>query len=86
MELTMLMDEELNKEVGIDTSKSSSLTTEKMMTSEEAAEFLGISIQSLLNRVSAGSIPYYKLGRLNRYKKSELAQLLLSNKRGKHGN
>ena len=77
---------ELKEMVVPDKDVDCSLKTEKMMTSEEAAEYLGISIQSLLNRVSAGSIPYYKLGRLNRYKKSELAQLLLSNKRGKHGN
>lgn len=76
----------MKKEESVDRESDSSLKTEQMMTSAEAAKYLGISTQSLLNRVSSGKITPYKLGRLNRYKKSELAQLILSNKRGKHGN
>ena len=63
-------------------SEASSLKTEKMMSTEEAAEFLGISVGSLRNMTSQGKIPYFKLGRRNRYSRNELTQLLLSNKRG----
>jgi len=64
------------------TNDSSSLKTEKMMNTTEAADFLGISVGSLRNLVSQGKIPYYKLGRRNRYSRNELTQLLLNNKRG----
>ena len=61
----------------------SSLKTEyDWMTSKEAADFLRIHVQSLLNMVSNGKVRYYKLGRLNRYRRSELEQLLLNNARG----
>ncbi len=82
----MFSEKDLKDVVTIGSDDGSSLTFEEFLNSEEAAKYLGISTQSLLNRVSSGKITYYKLGRLNRYKKSELAQILLSNKRGKHGN
>lgn len=59
-----------------------SLTIEKMMSTEDAAEFLGLSVASLRNMTSQGQIPYYKLGRRNRYSRNELTQLLLGNRRG----
>lgn len=52
------------------------------MSSAEAAQFLGISAKSLLNMTSNGKIPYYKLGRRNRYLKADLNKLLLENRRG----
>jgi excisionase family DNA binding protein len=51
-------------------------------TSDEAAEFLKIDKGTLSNFVSNGVIPYYKLGRRNRYLKSELEQLLRSRPKG----
>ncbi len=62
--------------------ESCSLKTEKMLTTDEAAAFLGITPGSLRNLVSQGRVPYYKFGRLNRFRRDELAQLLLSDKRG----
>jgi excisionase family DNA binding protein len=47
----------------------------------EAAEYLSTSKGQLLNLVSRGEIPYYKLGRSNRYLKEELDKLLLSTRR-----
>ena len=47
----------------------------------EAAEYLSISKGQLLNLVSRGEIPYYKLGRSNRYLKKELDEILLSTRR-----
>lgn len=60
---------------------TSSLTTEWLST-EEAAEYLRISVKSLRNLTNNGKIPHYKLFKLNRYNKSELKKLITSNKRG----
>ncbi len=48
----------------------------------EAAKFLRVSVATLRNMTSNGLIPYYKLGRRNRYKRSDLRSLLLQNRRG----
>lgn len=55
---------------------------QEWMTSSEAALYLGVSVSRLHNLVSYGSIPYYKFGRSNRYLRSELRELLLSQPRG----
>ena len=52
------------------------------MNTEEAAQFLRVGKKRLLNMVSAGQIPYHKLGRSNRYRRSELEKLLTNNRRG----
>ena len=44
--------------------------------SEEAAKILGISRSMLYNLTSKELIPFYKFGRRNRYKKSELNKFL----------
>lgn len=56
------------------------------MDSKEAAGYLRVSVNTLLNLASNGLIPYCKLGRRNRYRKDELNQILLQNKRGQNGN
>lgn len=66
-----------------------SLTTEyrNWMTTSEAADYLRVSASRLLNLASNGEIPFYKLGRSNRYLKTELDELLLSQPKGeRHGN
>lgn len=60
----------------------SSLTAQ-WLNSEEAANILRISVKALRNMTSNGRIPFYKLGRRNRYRKDDLDKLLLSQKRGK---
>lgn len=55
---------------------------QEWFTTEEAAEYLRISPASLRNMTSNGLVPYYKLGKRNRYLKEELKKLLLSQKRG----
>ena len=65
-----------------DRTSNSSLKTEEWMTTEEAAEYLKIPKTSLLNLSSNGKVPYYKFQRRNRYLKSDLLRLLLSNRRG----
>jgi hypothetical protein len=49
---------------------------------KDASKYLSLDSKSLLNEVSKGNIPYYKLGRRNRYLKSELDKLLLTEYRG----
>ncbi len=46
------------------------------LSSKEAADYLRISVGALKNRVYRGEIFPRKLGRLNRYNKKELEQLL----------
>lgn len=53
------------------------------MDSSEAANYLRISVKTLMNLSSNGVVPFYKFGRRNRYLKEELDQILLQNKRGK---
>ena len=56
------------------------------LTTVQAANFLQLPIGTLRNLTSNGKIPYYKLGRSNRYRREELRNLLLANKRGvSHG-
>jgi len=52
------------------------------LTTEEAAEYLGISTATLHNLCSNGKVPYYKWQRCNRYLTHELRNILLAQKRG----
>lgn len=52
------------------------------LTTEEAANYLKITIGTLRNWTSNGRITFYKLGRSNRYLLSDLVEFLLKNKRG----
>lgn len=57
------------------------------LTTSEAATYLGVSPNALFNMTSNGKIPFYKLGRRNRYLVSELRKMLLQEPRGeRHGN
>ena len=65
--------------------QGSSLKIEdEWLTSEGAAEYLKISVGELRNKTSNGQIPYTKLGRSNRYLKSQLRELLLKKMKGVH--
>lgn len=66
----------------IENTADSSLKIE-WLDSEEAANLLRISVKALRNMTSNGQLPFYKLGRRNRYRKDELEAQLLSQKRGK---
>ena len=52
----------------------------------QAAQYLGLSKGALHNRTSMGVLTYYKLGRLNRFIKSDLDKFLLRNRKGYHVN
>lgn len=68
----------------IHTSKLSSLKTEESewLSTEEAAEYLRVSVGRLRNMVSSGLIPRYKLGASNRFRREELRGLLLGQAKG----
>lgn len=55
---------------------------DEWLTTEEAAAYLKISAHTLRNLTSNGRVPYYKWQSRNRYLKSDLRKLLMSNKRG----
>jgi len=59
-----------------------SLTIKEWLTTDEAADYLGLSVGALRNMTSNGHVPYHKLGRRNRYRLTDLRELLLSHKRG----
>ena len=61
---------------------SRSLKIREWLTTEQAADYLGLSVGALMNMTSNGQVPYHKFGRRNRYLVVELRQLLLSQKRG----
>jgi excisionase family DNA binding protein len=52
--------------------------------SKEAAHFLKVSVPMLRNMTSNGQVPFYKLGRRNRYRSDELEALLLKDRRGSY--
>jgi excisionase family DNA binding protein len=52
------------------------------LTTKQAAEYLCLSMGAFRNMVSNGQIPFYKLGRRNRYRLVDLRELLLAEKRG----
>lgn len=57
------------------------------LNSKEAANYLSVSYAQLRNLTSNGRIPYYKFGRSNRFKKSELQKVLEQEPRGvRNGN
>lgn len=61
-------------------------TEKEWLTTEEAADYLGISVKCLLNLCSNRKVRYYKFGRRNRYLRSDLRRLLLAQPRGEiHG-
>lgn len=60
------------------TKKSPTIMNEEWLTTEEAAAYLKVSKGTLLNMVWAKKIIPFKLGRRNRYLKSDLRLLIWS--------
>ncbi len=56
--------------------------SDEWFTSNEAAAYLKVSPFSLRNMASNGYIPYQKLQRRNRYRKSDLIKLLMATRKG----
>ena len=47
----------------------------------EAARYLGVSYKQIRSLTASRKIPFYKVGRLNRYKLSELREFIEKTKR-----
>jgi excisionase family DNA binding protein len=54
------------------------------LTTKEAAQYLRIDEYTVRNMASNGTLPYYKLGRTNRFRLVELRDFLLKSRKGKH--
>lgn len=65
-----------------DSDGSLKIEKDEWLTSHEAALYLKVSTQTLMDLCSRRKVPYYKFGRRNRYLRSELENLLRSQKRG----
>ena len=61
---------------------STSESLDEWLTTDQAARYLGVSPAVLRNMTSNGQIPYYKLGKRNRYRLPELRELLLLTRKG----
>jgi excisionase family DNA binding protein len=55
---------------------------EDLLTTEQLAEYLKLSPAAVRNMTSSGQLPYYKLGRRNRYSLNEIKALLLTKQKG----
>ncbi len=68
--------------------KDGSLTTQPIewLTTDEVSAIYKLPAQSVRNMTSNGSLPVYKLGNRNRYKRSEIDAILLQTKRGQNVN
>jgi excisionase family DNA binding protein len=53
--------------------------TEKLLTKDEAAEFLGLTVRTIENHMKAGLIPYYKLSRTVRFNRADVLAHLNDN-------
>ena len=51
------------------------------LSSREAAKFLGVSYKQIRNLTASRKITSYKVGRLNRYKLSDLREFIEKSKR-----
>jgi len=56
--------------------------SDEWLNHKEASSYLKVSEGELRNMASRGEVTYYKLGRRNRYRISELEEILLANPRG----
>lgn len=62
----------------------SSLTSQPIewLTTNEVSAVYKLPKKSVLNMCSNGTLPVYKLGKRNRFRRSEIDAILLQNKRG----
>lgn len=71
-----------HKKVGIGGLCSLITREREWLDTKAAAAYLAMSEGSLRNMTSDGCVPFYKLGRRNRYRVTDLRALLLAQKRG----
>lgn len=56
---------------------------DEWLNSKQAARYMKVSVEQLMNLTSSGQLPHYKMGRANRYLKAELMEFLLKTPKGK---
>ena len=75
---------ESNRNIILDSSSCDesdrSLKSWEILTSKDAADFLRLSLGSFMNMVGEGQIPVYRIGRRNRYLRSELSELFFQSR------
>lgn len=54
-------------------------------TTSDAAEYLGVPKEVVLNLASSGQLKYFKFGSRNRYRKEDLDYLIVKKSWGVHG-
>ncbi len=64
--------------VSVNPAKPTPLEDKFILTSEEAAEFLGVSLRTIRYWVATRRIPYFHLGRFIRFKPADLTAFLES--------
>ena len=60
------------------------MTDNEIMTMGECAEYLRVSYRTVQNLIRTGRIPYYKLGKSKRFRKSRVDEALLATERKGH--
>lgn len=64
--------------MSVEPGKPTPLEAKFILTSEEAAEFLGVSLRTIRYWVATRRIPYFHLGRFIRFKPADLTAFLES--------
>lgn len=55
------------------------ITENKLLTKKEIAQFLNVSVKTIDKKVHLNEIPFYKIGRLVRFSKSEILAWAMEN-------
>ncbi len=61
--------------------KDPELTTSMLLTAEQAAEYLQVSLRTVKNLMSDGQLAYIKVGRATRIHRNDLDEYVIHNRR-----
>lgn len=64
-----------------DTATATRATTTRLITTEAAADYLGVSTRTVKNLMSEGRLPYVKIGRSTRLDPADLDHFIAQNRR-----
>ncbi len=76
-----ILNESIKAEIQTFLDNQQNIIDEKLITREEAARFLGVSLVTLWDWVRKDIIPSYKIGNKVRFKKSEILNLCTKTKK-----
>ena len=74
MELDLQLIKSMLKEVLTNQANSTAISEERIMNVNEAVEFLGIEKHILYAKCGSGDVPSFRVGKLYKFKRSELIQ------------